>query len=86
MPYRRIRARGITFQFAYDEAEPELLHIFVRHLTTIDDVLDTFFDENGETVWNAERNRFETQSAMHVLYWFWLEEHRRVMVITCFRR
>ncbi len=73
---------GIRFVFKYDDDAPELLHIFARHLTTIDDALDTFF--SGETTWNDERERFETYSESHGLFWFWLEEGRVVMVITCF--
>ena len=85
MPYRRVRERGILFLFKYDDDAPDLLHIYVRHLTTIDDALDTFFDPNAESQWNPERARWETQSATHVLYWFWLEDNRKVMVVSCFQ-
>ena len=36
----------------------EMLHIYARHVPTPEDAIDTFF--RGETVWNAERHRFET--------------------------
>jgi hypothetical protein len=86
MPYQRARRRGITFLFKFDEGAPDLLHIWVRHATTIPEALDTFFDPAAHTVWNDARRRFESTSATHVLHWFWLEENVRVMVITCWRR
>jgi hypothetical protein len=85
VPYKQVEEQGIRFVFKYDDDAPELLHIFARHLTTIDDALDVFFD-GEEEVWNEERNRFETFSATHGLFWFWIEENRVVMVVTCFRR
>ncbi len=85
MPYRRVREQGIVFYFKYDDEYPDLLHIFVRHLTTVDDALDAYFDPNRESAWNEARERWETRSATHMLYWFWLEEGRKVLVITCFR-
>lgn len=84
MPYRNVDENGIRFVFKYDDDAPELLHIFARHLTSIDDALDTFFD--GHTCgWNEQRARFETYSETHGLYWFWIEEGSVVMVVSCFR-
>lgn len=85
MPYKRVREHGITFYFKYDDQHPEFLHIYARHLTGIDDALDVFFDPNRQSVWNEEQQRWETQSATHMLYWTWLEERTKVLIITCFR-
>ncbi len=84
MPYRRVREQGIVFYFKYDDQHPEFLHIYVRHLTDVDDALDTFFDSNRHDEWNEERRRWESQSATHMLYWSWLEEGKKVLIITCF--
>ena len=84
MPYRNVEEGGIRFVFRYDYDAPELLHIFARHLTSIDDALDTFFDGTTE-VWNERHTRFETYSQTHGLFWFWIEEGRVVMVVSCFR-
>jgi hypothetical protein len=84
VPYQNVEEYGIRFVFKYDDDAPEILHIFARHLTSIDDALDTFFEGTSEP-WNAERRRFETYSETHGLFWFWIEEERVVMVVSCFR-
>jgi hypothetical protein len=84
VPYQRIFEQGICFVFKYDDDAPELLHIFARHLTSVDDALNTFFEGTRET-WNERFARFETYSATHGLFWFWIEEERVVMVVSCFR-
>jgi hypothetical protein len=66
VPYKQVEAGDLRFVFKYDDDAPDLLHIFVRHLATVDDALDTYF--GGQTVWNAERNRFETYSQTHGLF------------------
>jgi hypothetical protein len=76
------RGTGIRFQFAYDPDDPEILHIFARHLTSERDAVRTFF--LGSTRWNSSRQRFETTTDTHVLYWFWLVEGELVQVISCF--
>lgn len=82
--YKRVAEQGYTFLFKYDSVDPSLLHIYARHLTTIDDALDVFFDT--VPTWNPDRQRFEDYSDTHGLYWFWLDErNREVMVVTCFR-
>ena len=83
--YKVLKVRGITFVFKFDEDDPEILHIFARHLTSIDDALDVFF---GTTpTWNLNRQRYENLSETHGLYWFWLDEpKKKVMIISCFRR
>jgi hypothetical protein len=82
--YKQVEEAGIRFVFKYDDDAPDLLHIYARHLTSIDDALDTFFEGRQES-WNEERSRFETYSGSHGLFWFWLEKDRAVMVISCFR-
>ena len=81
--YKNVEENGIRFVFAYDEDAPELLHIFARHLTTIDDALDTFF--GGTTKRNEQHQRFETVTDSRGLFWFWIEDGKVVMVISCFR-
>lgn len=85
MAYQRARRQGITFLFKFDPDAPDLLHIWVRHATTIGEALDTFFDPAAATFWNETRRRFETTTGTHVLHWFWLQENLRVMVISCWR-
>lgn len=77
-------AQGIAFYFRYDDQHHELLHIYVRHLTDIDDVLDVFFDPDRKDEWNEERRRWESYSRSHTLCWTWLEDGKKVLVITCF--
>ncbi len=84
MPYRRVRDQGITFYFKYDDQHPELLHIYVRHLTNIDDALDVFFDPQRHDDWDEEHQRWESRTTSHALYRFWLEEGKKIVVITCF--
>ena len=83
--YKRVRENGVTFVFKADDADPDMLHIFARHLTTIDDALDVFFDPSASQSRNPAHDRFERYNATHGLFWFWLDEPGRVvMVITCF--
>ena len=83
--YRRVREQGVTFVFKYDDDDPSLLHIYARHLTTIDDALDVYFAADATERWNAASRRFERYNESHGLFWFWLDEANRVvMVITCF--
>ena len=84
MAYEHVIEDGITFVFKLEDNPPDLLHIFARHLTTIDDALDVFFDTTP--IWNPQRDRFENYSSTHGLYWFWINEKEKVvMVISCFR-
>lgn len=82
--YKAVKEQGYTFVFKYDGDDSEILHIFARHLTTIDDALDVFF--SADPVWKAEYERYESYSPTHGLYWFWHDQDRKVvMVISCFR-
>ncbi len=75
---------GIRFVFKYDPDDPTVLHIYARHGTTVADAIATF--KTGVTAWNDQYGRFETLSETHGLFWYWIEEARVVMVITCFGR
>jgi len=75
---------GIAFVFKTDPAAPDMLHIYARHLTTAEDAMTTF-REGEPPVWDATHRRFETYTATHGLYWFWLEPGSVVMVVSCFR-
>ena len=78
-----VKENGINFFFKYDALSKDQLHIYVRHLTSIDDALDVFFKDNN--TWNQRNNRFESKNDTHELYWFWLDDNKsKVMIITCF--
>lgn len=82
--YEVVEEDGVIFFFAYDRDDPTQLHIYVRHLTDIDDALNVYF-EAEEHRYNPQNKRFESFNESHGLYWFWLnEEERKIMVITCF--
>ncbi len=79
-----VKEKKISFFFKYDKSDPTQIHIYVRHLTSIDDALDAFFD--GIKVWNEENKRYESTNDSHCLYWFWLDEKKKkVMIISCFK-
>ena len=89
MPRRRtteVEREGITFVFTHDSDDPDLLHIYARHLATIADALRVWFDQAAEEEWNERYRRWETHGRTHVLYWTWLVPESRVLIITCFRR
>ena len=72
-----------TFIFKHDDTAPELLHIFARHLTNPEDAITTFF--TGETKWNEKNKRFETKTETHKVFWLWIDEkHKKVLIISCF--
>ncbi|MBI4533210.1 MAG: hypothetical protein HY711_04610 [Candidatus Melainabacteria bacterium] len=82
--FEQVFEDGFTFVFKVEDDAPDLLHIYARHLTTIDDALDVFFDTTP--AWNERFNRFENFSCTHGLYWFWINEAEKVvMIISCFR-
>ena len=88
MPIREaliIEAGGERFRFYYDVEVPEVLHIALRHGTTPEDAVRTFFvGEQGP--WDGERQRFETATDSHGLYWTRHPHDGSVIVITCFQR
>lgn len=81
--FQPVKEKGITFLFKFDPDSPELLHIYVRHLTTIEDALDVYF--STKPIWNSKMKRYENYSETHGIYWFWLnEKDKKVVIITCF--
>ena len=88
MPVREaliIEAGGERFRFYYDLEVPEVLHITLRHGTTPEDAIGAFFD--GEvSSWDAARQRFESATATHGLYWTRHPHDDSVIVISCFER
>ncbi len=81
--FEAVIENDITFLFKYDKDSPDLLHIYVRHLTTIDNALNVYF--STEALWNPKNKRYENYSDTHGIYWFWLnEEDKKVIIITCF--
>lgn len=84
--FKHIRESGVVFVFKYDADDPALLHIYARHLTTPREAIDRWFDETADEVWNERYERFETRNETHQVYWIWLEEGERVLIITCLRR
>ncbi len=81
--WARRRCHDHTFLFKYEEDTPDLLHIYVRHLTQPVDAIKAIF--SGKTTWNERHQRYETVSETHTVYWIWLDEQvKKVLVITCF--
>lgn len=81
--YKRLRVRGVTFVFKYEEDHPDILHIYARHLKSPDDAIHIFF--HGIHSWNEEHSRWEAVLENEALYWFWRDEEEQiVMVISCF--
>ncbi len=81
--WARYRSRNHTFLFKYEVDTSNLLHIYVRHLTQPEDAIKAFF--SGTTTWNDHYQRYETVSETHTIYWFWIDEQaKKVIVITCF--
>jgi hypothetical protein len=80
-----VEANGERFRFYYDAGHPEVLHITLRHGTTVEDAIRTFFE--GETgAWDEERLRFETLTESHGIYWTRHALDRSVIIISCFKR
>lgn len=88
MPIREaliVEAGGEHFRFYYDLEVPEVLHIALRHGTTPADAIRTFF-ASGTERWNDARQRFESGTATHSLYWVRHPHDQSVIVISCFER
>lgn len=83
--YKQIREQSTRFVFKYDDDAPDLLHIYARHPTSVDDALDVFFNPSSTQNYNPEHQRYERYDGRHGLFWFWLVEPSVVMVITCFK-
>ncbi|MCA9805096.1 MAG: hypothetical protein KC777_24170 [Cyanobacteria bacterium HKST-UBA02] len=74
---------GYRFVFKYDDEFPDMLHIWVRHTKTVEDAIEIWFEAADET-WDANHERYQTYSKSQGLYWFWLEENKVIMVVSCF--
>lgn len=88
MPIREaliIEDGGERFRFYYDLDVPEVLHVTVRHGTTPEEAIRTFF-EGEERPWDEARQRFETATDTHGLYWTRHPHDGSVIVISCFER
>lgn len=82
--FEEVVENGIKLVFKMDDIDPDLLHIYARHLTTIDDALDVFF--GSAPTWNEQFERYENYNDTHGLYWFWINQPNKiVMVVSCFR-
>jgi hypothetical protein len=83
--YKAVQKGKLTFLFKYDRNNPALLHISARHLTTIEDALNVFF--NTIPIWNERYNRYESEAITHGIYWFWRDKkQKQIVIITCFRK
>lgn len=57
----------------------------MRHLTTIDDALDVYFEPNAVHTFNAQFSRYESHNATHGMFWFWINASDRVVTVAlCF--
>lgn len=80
-----IEAGGERFRFYFDQNHPLVLHIALRHGTSPDDAIRTFFS-GAPTVINETYSRFETLTDMHGIYWTRHAFDQSVIIISCFRR
>ena len=82
--YKLQHYKDYTFVFKFEDGYTDMLHIWIRHTTEPKDAIRAFFE--GESIWNAEHERFETSTPAHTVFWFWIDEKaKKVMVITCFK-
>lgn len=80
-----VEANGERFRFYYDLEDPRILHITLKHGTTLEDAVRTFFE--GETSpWDDAHSRFETLAATHSIYWTRHPHDQSVIIISCFER
>jgi hypothetical protein len=80
-----LESGGERFRFYYDQEVPEVLHITLRHGTTPEEAIATFF--SGETgPWDEARRRFETVTDTHGLYWTRHPHDAAVIMISCFEK
>lgn len=78
-----MRSKGVTFVFKYELDHPDLLHIYARHQKYPDDAIHIFF--NGLSHWKDSQNLWETIYDKEGIWWFWINESDRVvMIVSCF--
>jgi hypothetical protein len=80
-----IEGGGERFRFYYDQEVPEVLHITLRHGAAPEDAIVTFF-EGEASPWDEARQRYETITDTHGLYWTRHPNDHSVIVISCFER
>ena len=83
--YKVVYYKEYKFIFKFEnDTKEEMLHIWIRHTTEPKDAIKTFLE--GNTIWNKQNKRFETTNETHSVFWFWLDEDKKeIMIITCFR-
>ncbi len=58
-----VEANGERFRFYYDRQHPQSLHITLRHDTTTEDAIQTFFEREARR--DEAHARFETLTETH---------------------
>jgi len=76
------RESGLRIAFRTDRDAPELLHIWARHTTTVEDAITCVLE--GTTTFNFNRRRFDSVNQTHLVTW--LIGTRQIIVLTCIRR
>ena len=80
-----IESNRERFKFYYDQEYSTILHITLRHGTTPEDAIRTFFE--GETsYWDESHSRFVTLAPTHGIYWARHAFDQSVIVISCFKQ
>jgi hypothetical protein len=74
---------GETFRFYYDDGD--ILHITLRHGTTVRDAIRTFFD-GAQSEWDAVHLRYESVTETHGMYWTRHVHDGSIIVISCWER
>jgi len=80
-----VEANGERFRFYYDAEHSQILHITLRHDTTPEDAVRTFF-EGSIGPWNDANDRYETVTETHGIYWTRHAHDQSVIIISCFKR
>lgn len=71
------------YLFAYDKEHTDMLHIYVRHLTTPPMAISAFL--YGTPFWNAQHQRFESRWNSITLSWVWFKNKpNAIRIISCF--
>ena len=83
MAYERIEEQGFTFLFKIHPGT-DMLHTYVRHLTTPEDAFAVFFDESLPDDWDEQHQRYEMQSRTHILT-FKVLDNGAIVILSCMR-
>ena len=82
--YKNYHYEEYTFVFKYEDEPADMLHIWARHMKTVDDAVEVWFEGTKE-LWNNECARFETSTDTECVFWTWIDEPGKVvMIISCF--